>query len=94
MVTISPITEHHLNSTFALRAANSEGHQLYRCLVFLKISIYVRMKISTNVMMNISIHVMMLRVRMMDMAAAKEEERQEGRVTTNVFAYVMSCLVY
>ena len=42
----------------------------------------------------ISTNVMMLRVRMMDMAAAKEEERQEGRVTTNVFAYVMSCLVY
>merc|ERR1712192_205732 len=60
-VTISPITRHHLNSTFALRVANSEGHQLYR-------------------------------VRMMDLAAA-EEERQEGRVKTNVFAYVMSCLV-
>ena len=29
-VTISPITRHHLNSTFALRVANSEGHQLYR----------------------------------------------------------------
>ena len=29
-VTISPITSHHLNSTFALRVANSEGHQLYR----------------------------------------------------------------
>ena len=30
----------------------------------------------------------------MDLAAAKEEEeRQEGRVKTNVFAYVMSCLV-
>ena len=42
----------------------------------------------------ISTNVMMLRVRMMDLAAAKEEERQEGRVTTNVFAYVMSCLVY
>ena len=46
------------------------------------------------VLANISANVMMLRVRMMDMAAAKEEERQEGRVTTNVFAYVMSCLVY
>ena len=33
------------------------------------------------------------RVRMMDLAAAEEEERQEGRVKTNVFAYVMSCLV-
>ena len=30
---------------------------------------------------------------MMDLAAAEEEERQEGRVKTNVFAYVMSCLV-
>ena len=29
----------------------------------------------------------------MDLAAAEEEERQEGRVKTNVFAYVMSCLV-
>ena len=46
------------------------------------------------VFVKISIHVMMPRVRMMDLAAAKEEERQEGRVTTNVFAYVMSCLVY
>ena len=44
-------------------------------------------------MMNISTNVMMLRVRMMDLAAAKEEEMQEDRVTTNVFAYVMSCLV-
>ena len=35
----------------------------------------------------------MSRVRMMDLAAAEEEERQEGRVKTNVFAYVMSCLV-
>ena len=34
------------------------------------------------------------RVRMMDLAAAEEEERQEGRVKTNVFAYLMSCLVY
>ena len=33
------------------------------------------------------------RVRMMDVAAAEEEERKEGRVKTNVFAYVMSCLV-
>ena len=46
------------------------------------------------VFVKISTNVMMLRVRMMDMAAAKEEEMQEGRVTTNVFAYVMSCLVY
>ena len=30
---------------------------------------------------------------MMDVAAAEEEERKEGRVKTNVFAYVMSCLV-
>ena len=30
---------------------------------------------------------------MMDLAAAEEEERQKGRVKTNVFAYVMSCLV-
>ena len=82
MVTISPITEHHLNSTFALRAANSEGHQLYRWQ-----DRGLREHLS-------QCHVMMLRVRMMDMAAAKEEERQEGRVTTNVFAYVMSCLVY
>ena len=37
----------------------------------------------------------MSRVRLMDLAAAEEEEeeRQEGRVKTNVFAYVMSCLV-
>jgi hypothetical protein len=30
MVTVAPITEHHLNSTFALRVANSEGETFYR----------------------------------------------------------------
>ena len=44
--------------------------------------------------MVIYLHCHMSRVRLMDLAAAKEEEeRQEGRVKTNVFAYVMSCLV-
>ena len=98
MVTISPITEHHMNSTFALRAANSEGHQLYRWqdrgLGEHLIQCHDEHLNQCHDEHLSQCHVMMLRVRMMDMAAAKEEERQEGRVTTNVFAYVMSCLVY